>query len=189
MEEALSRSEKKRRAKGIEQLARELVNLPSQEINALPCGPLLKEEMVRAKTLKGGAQKRQLKYIAKELRQTSAEPFFAFLEEKKGSKLKENRELHELEALRESILSEAIHAVRETHGSEEKLDHTTWESETVAGAAAARFPELDTAAVRRSALRYAVTRKPVHGREVFRLLKAAMERRKFTARKEKDDGV
>lgn len=188
MEETLSRSEKKRRAKGIEQLARELVNLPPQEINALPCGPLLKEEMVRTKTLKGGAQKRQLKHIAKELRQTSAEPFFAFLEEKKGSKLKENRELHELEVLRQSILSEAIHAVRESQGSEERLDHTTWESETVAGAAA-RFPELDTAAARRSALRYAVTRKPVHGREVFRLLKAAMERRKFQPPKEKVNGV
>ena len=187
MEQSISRSEKKRLAKGIELLAQELVVLSEANIRRLPCDPAIQNELVRARTLKGGAQKRLIKYIAKELREISTDELLIFLEQKKGSKLKRNQKFHELERLRDAIITEAITDHRQIQQEGGKLDHH-WESETIAQAET-MLPDLDTVAIKKSALRYAVTRKPVHSREIFRVLKAARERLQFISSQEKHDGI
>ena len=60
MNSQLSKSEKKRRAKGIEQLVYELASLPDRVIGTLPCNQEIQEEIRSAKNLKGGAKKDSL---------------------------------------------------------------------------------------------------------------------------------
>ena len=100
MDTQLSRSEKKRRAKAVEELVTELAVLPEGEIAALPCDSDIKEEITVAGKLKGGARKRQLKYVTKLLRERPVDELFTFLARKKGSMLKEKREFQEIENFR-----------------------------------------------------------------------------------------
>ncbi|MBI4792885.1 MAG: DUF615 domain-containing protein, partial [Deltaproteobacteria bacterium] len=69
MEYSLSRTEKKRRARNLEQLGAELAELSPQEISKLPCDQFIRDEIMAVRDLKAGARKRQLKYLAKNLRQ------------------------------------------------------------------------------------------------------------------------
>ena len=71
-EYTVSRSEQKRRAKDLEKLALELCDLPDSDLQKLPCEPVLREDIKETKTLKGGARKRQIKYVAKSLREAGA---------------------------------------------------------------------------------------------------------------------
>ena len=174
----VSRSAQKRLAKQVEQLAQELVELSAAELARVPCDEPLKRDIAEARSLKGGSRKRQIKYIAKALRQSDPAPLFAFLAQSKGSKLEQNREFHELERLREAILDEAIAAYRNAREQESPFHENNWQSRVLSEAAAS-YPELEKTAVHRAASRFAVTRKPVYRREVFRLLRAAQERRRY----------
>lgn len=173
----VSRSEKKRQAKNIEEIAKELVALSPAHVKKLPADDLLKTELNSSRNLKGGALKRQIKFIAGMLRENGADEVLAFLTERKGSHLKQAGEFHELERLREDIITEVIEAREEAQRNQEHLTES-WQSETIA-VACRRFPALDSNAMHKSALRYAATRKPVHRREMFRQLHAAMERQQF----------
>ncbi|MBU0483369.1 MAG: DUF615 domain-containing protein [Proteobacteria bacterium] len=185
MDSSISRSEKKRQSKRIEELSRELCELPNSAIAKLPCEKFLKDEIIHAKTVKGGALKRQIKFIAKELRNSSPDPFFEFLELNRGSKLKKDREFHELERLRDAIITEAFAALQEARVTNRDFEfgHDNSSLHNVTS----HFPEIDIATIALSAKRYAVTRKPSHSREIFRLLKAAAEREKFSAPKQEKD--
>jgi ribosome-associated protein len=173
----VSRSEKKRQAKNIEEIAKELMTLSPAHIKKLPADELLKTELQNSRSLKGPALKRQIKYIASMLRENGADEVLAFLTERKGSHLKQTGEFHELERLREDIITEVIEAREEAQRNQEHLTEN-WQSDTIA-VACRRFPALDHNALKKSALRYAATRKPVHRREMFRQLHAAMERQQF----------
>lgn len=175
MDHEISRSEQKRRAKSLEDLATELIRLSAHEIRRLPCDDYLKNAISDANDLKTGAKKRQVKYIAKQIRQADFEPLFIFLAEQKGSKLKQNKTFHELERLRDDIITEAIEAGREAEGRNERLD-SSWNSELIR-IAAHQFPSLDQTAAKTAAINFAKSRKPVFNREIFRLLKAAMDQR------------
>lgn len=178
MDQQLSRSEQKRRAKGLEELAAELVELSATDIKRLPCEDPLKEDIRNTAAMKGPSRKRQLKFIAKQLREMDFEPLFQFLAEQKGSKLKQNKSFHELERLRDDIATEAFEAARVGEGRGDRLD-ASWQSEVIA-MAVRQFPGLDQAAVKTAAIKYARSRKPLFSREIFRLLKAAKEKSQFT---------
>lgn len=173
----VSRSEKKRQAKNIEEIAKELMALSPAHIKKLPADELLKTELQNSRGIKGPALKRQIKYIAGMLRETGSDEVLAFLAERKGSHLKQTGEFHELERLREDIITEVLAAREEAWHNHKHLTES-WQSDTIA-AACRRFPALDHDALKKSALRYAATRKPVHRRELFRQLHAAMERQQF----------
>lgn len=177
MEYSLSKSEKKRRAKNIEELATELVDLSPQEIRKLPCEDFIKNEIMAARDLKAGARKRQIKFLTKNLRELDAGPLFDFLSEKKGSNLQQKKEFHELENLRDNIINDAIAAARDAMAANEELDRH-WHSPALQSAAEL-FPKLDLDAVRISAWRYTRSRKPALSKEIFRLLKAAAERKRW----------
>ena len=186
MEENISRSEKKRRAKGVEKLVLELFELSAKEIAVLPCRAEVVDEIVAARGLRGGARKRQAKYLAKVLRQEAevAQELLIFLESRKGSKLKEDGEFHELERLRDAIINDAIvlHGEQIEAGRIRQYQHCPEDS--VVGRAideAVRIlPGLNPGELQKTALMYARTRKPVFNRELFRMLKSALERSKFT---------
>ena len=177
MHELISRSEKKRLAKNVEQLVRELIDLSQNNISRLECDSFLQKEIALAKRLKGGARKRQIKYIAKELRNTPHEPLLLFLQEKKGSKLKKNQEFHDLERLRDTIINDTLAALKmaEEEGVELEPD---WNS-TGIDSALYKLPNVNESSLRKSARIYARTRNPAHSREIFRTLKAASEQKRF----------
>ncbi len=182
MKTQLSKSEKKRRAKGIEQMVNELVNLPASVINNLPCDQEMKHEIGKTKSLKGGARKRQIKYITKLLREQPIEDLFLFLEEKKGSSLKQKRDFNELEHLRDSLINEAVQVYDQwLEGGYEDTEITLegiWESETIK-IIKSRFPGIDYKILRKLGLQFARTHNKRFSRELFRLLKAANERAQF----------
>ncbi|MBU0728608.1 MAG: DUF615 domain-containing protein [Proteobacteria bacterium] len=177
MENKTSRSELKRRAQRIEDLAQELVKLSVKNITNLPCPEYLVPEILAAQKIKGGAKKRLIKYIAKELRNIETDPILDFLEEKRGSKLKENRDFHELEHLRDTILNETIAAFDEARSQNESLS-PKWESPSLASLRET-FPDLDLLSIQQLAFRFARTRKITLNREIFRMLKGAFEKAKF----------
>lgn len=177
MDTRISRSQKKQQAKNIEQLAKELVELSESNIKHLPCDSFLQQEIINTKSLKGGAKKRQVKYIAKELRHGSPDNLLLFLEKHKGSKLKKNKEFHELERLRDMIITEVIASVKQARADNSRLSEE-WQSKAI-NSASNKLPDLNITAVQKSAIRFGITRKPVYSREIFRLLKAAAERLQY----------
>ena len=177
MDYTISRTEKKRRAKDVEKLSKELVELPPGQIASLPCDDFLKEEIRLTKTLKAGSRKRQIKYIAKELRQLPLDDLFDFLEKSKGSRLRKNIEHQDLERLRNDIIGAAIDEYNDLddHEGYFSMDRNA----PPLRQAAEMFPELDIEAIASAADNFAATRKVSQSREMFRALKAAAEKSKY----------
>jgi len=175
--EQLSRSEKKRRAKGVETLASELVKLSASEIKSLPCDDFLKSDIKEAQHMKAGARKRQIKYITKQLRELEIEPLLTVLAEKKGSKLKQNQTFHQLEHWRDNIITEAISYFHDAERDGTPFNES-W-SGPIIEKIAANFKNIDLRAIKIAAARYVKTRKPAFSREIFRIMKASYENEKF----------
>ncbi len=175
--EQLSRSEKKRRAKDIEALASELVKLSPSEVKKLDCDDFIRSDIKEAQCLKGGARKRQIKYITKQLRSLDVDPLLTFLTEKKGSKLKQNQAFQQLEHWRDNIITDAMYNY---HSAEKKglPFNESWDC-SVLDEIAANFKNLDQRAIKIAAVKYTKSRKPTFNREIFRILKAAHEGEKY----------
>jgi ribosome-associated protein len=193
MESQLSKSERKRRAKGMEQLVHELASLPEREIVALPCDQEIQEEILSAKNLKGGAKKRQLKYATKLLRDQPVEELYDFLAQKKGSLLKKNREFHELEHFRNLLINEAVQQyedMMDNNGYINENKPADFFSESVALEAIVDYlPDIDKALLKNTAIQYARTRNRKFSRELFRILKAAFEKIQYSQKQGKDNGI
>lgn len=180
MDYYLSKSEKKRRAKNIEKLAFELIVLSPTDIKKLPCEDFIKDEILETKGLKAGARKRQLKYLTKNLRQLDPEPLLDFMSQQKGSQLKQTKEFHELENLRDSIINEALEAARDAKREQVEFDRD-WPSPALE-AVREEFPDLDIQVIRQAAWRFTKSRKAGQSREIFRMLKAAAEKKQWESK-------
>ncbi|UCD65345.1 MAG: DUF615 domain-containing protein [Deltaproteobacteria bacterium] len=193
MDSQLSKSEKKRRAKGIEQLVFELAALPLGEIASLPCEQEIRDEISSAKNLKGGARKRQLKYATKLLRDMPIEDLYDFLSRKKGSMLKEKREFQELENFRNLLLTEVVKLYEETMQSngflnESEPEELLHDSETIQ-AILLHIPDIDETQLKNTAIQFAKTRNRKFSRELFRIMKAATEKAQFSQKQDQNDGI
>ena len=180
----ISRSEQKRRIKQLEQLVEETSRLPLSMIDNLPCSDEISDLFREVATLKGGARKRQVKYITKLLKneQEQIDSLYSFVSKKQGSALKKKKEFHEIEYIRDSLLNEVIEQRRIARQNHEELDED-WSSEVVAEVGR-RFPGVDEKALKRLALLFASTRSPKHSREIFRLLRASQEQEQFLREKQ-----
>ncbi len=193
MDSQLSKSEKKRRAKGIERLVSELAALPLGEIASLPCDQEIREEIGSAKNLKGGARKRQLKYATKLLRDKPAEDLYDFLARKKGSMLKEKREFQELEHFRNLLITEAVQVYEEKmhdngYVNENEPVEFLHDSEAIRDIVN-NLPEVDQVSLRNAAIQFARTRNRKFSRELFRIMKAAREKAHFSQKQDNNNGL
>lgn len=183
MEIEISKSEKKRQAKRFELVAEELAALSDRELQQLECEPELKNEILAVRGLKTGARKRQLKYLGRLLRDELPDGVYEFLEELKGSKLKMNKEFHDLEKLRDRIVADAdANHDRAVDAFEDDVADGSGRallSASLLADLAIRFPDLDLHELQATANRYARSGKVANRREIFRLLKAAAERAAF----------
>ena len=185
MEERISRSEQKRQFRQIEAVAGELSELSDPELKRLPGSAELKAEILLCRKTKAGAKKRQIKYIAKMLHNEKREDILCFLQEKKGSKLEENQFQHEVERLRDRIVDDALLAYETYRQNQDKWD-LDWQSEAIAQALH-RYPDLDERELRSAAHQYARNRGKTYYRELFRMVKAAAEKKRLNEKKEQSD--
>ncbi|MEN8134463.1 MAG: ribosome biogenesis factor YjgA [Thermodesulfobacteriota bacterium] len=183
MDYTVSRTEKKRQAKEIETLSKELAELSPAELLKLPCDDFLRQEIKAVRKLKAGSRKRQIKYIAKELRKQSIDELLNFLEERRGSHLKTNIAHKELERLKNDIIAAAL---------DEYNDRDDYEGYFFMDRKAPplkkaieMFPALNIEDLAKPAENFAATRKVGQSREIFRALKAAAEKLKFTTIRDK----
>jgi ribosome-associated protein len=193
MDSQLSKSEKKRRAKGIEQLVSELAALPPGEIRSLPCEQETRDEIGAARNLKGGARKRQLKYATKLLRDKPVDELYDLLARKKGSMLKEKREFQELEHFRNLLMDEAVQLYAERmHGDgyvNENGPVVFLHDSEILQTIAKHLPDVDQGQLKNTAMQFARTRNRKYSRELFRIMKAAAEKAQFSPKKDKGNGI
>ena len=193
MESQLSKSERKRRAKGIEKLVYELASLPHSEIKLLPCDQEIREEILSAKKQKGGAQKRQLKYVTKLLRKKPVDALYDFLAQKKGSSLQKNREFHNLEHLRNLLIDEVLQKYEDIIKNNRYIDED--DSFDILGESHAlatievQLPDIDQTLLKNTALQFARTRNKKFSRELFRVLKAESEKKQYSQKQDKENGI
>jgi len=173
MVEKISKSALKRRFKEEESAAAELAGLSDKDLKKLPVGEAVKEEIRRCRDQKGGALKRQIKHLAKVMREESVEEILAFLEARKGSKLKENKLFREAERLRDVIINEAIDSQQGCLQAG-MVWEPDWPGEII-DSVIRRYP-VDQGDLRRTVFQYVKTRIHNHNREVFRIIKAALEK-------------
>ena len=174
----ISRSEQKRRVKEIETLVVELAKLSRQVVEKCPCSQEVREFIKEADGLKGGAKKRQLKYITKLLKEEPLDELYKFLADRKGGELVKNKQFHEIEYWRDSLLNEALEAKKQC-----ATEHVEWTEQWGSKVAVSIAHELPGAAEKtllRLAYLFVQTRNPRHSREVFRYLMAIREQQRFT---------
>ena len=177
----LSRSEVKRRYKQVEQLVVELCSLPSAVVKRLPEEDRIKEMINEAAGLKGGARKRHIKYIAKLLRESPVSELYDFMEKYRGSKLKKNKQYHEVEYFRDILIDEALSYLEDCRHYNEEMEEN-WPSESVETVLNS-YPDIDKITLLRLARLFAVTHNKLHSRELFRVLRAAAERKEHSVSK------
>jgi ribosome-associated protein len=100
-----SKSARKRQAHEVEELARELVEMSAVDTAALDLGPRFMEVVARARGLRKGARKREIKHLAGMLRsnETQLEQVRSFKNGVSEYQLEEKRRHHTLERWRDGL--------------------------------------------------------------------------------------
>ncbi len=173
MTEKISRSEQKRLFKQTEDLAKELAEFTNRDLKVFPGEDEVKEAIVDCRGLKGGSRKRQIKYLAKVLRQFPMEEIYKFLENKKGSALKENQIFHQAERWRDIIINEAMEIYDDCRRNQINFE-PDWNSD-IMNDVLEEFPSLNETDVRRTVYQYVRRRNITHYRALFRMVKAAID--------------
>jgi ribosome-associated protein len=171
----ISRSEKKRIYKQVEELAREVADLSDKDLKKFPGGTVIHEEIIATRGLKGGSRKRQIKYLAKVLRQGPIEEIYLFVTSRKGSDLHAKRQFHAAERMRDTLINEAMEIHQKCLGMQVPFD-LDWESDFMAEILT-QYPYLDETELRRVIHQYVTTRDKLQYRELFRMMKAAVEQK------------
>lgn len=173
MVERISKSAQKRRFKDEESAAAELAKLSDKDLKKLEVSQTLKDEIVNCRGLKAGSLKRQIKYLAKVMRGDDVQGILDFLADRKGSKLKKNTLHREAERLRDVIINEAIEE-QQIYIRNGRIWEPDWEGEEI-DSFLARY-QVDEGDLRRTVFQYVKTRLHNHSREVFRIVKAAVDK-------------
>jgi len=172
----ISRSEQKRRMKMLEEMVAEICSLPAVLVKQLPVEGEIRDLLLQAAPLKGGARNRQIKYVTKLLKDVQVNEVYDFLAKRKGAALQEKKAFHELEYLRDALLTEAIEQQREAEANQEDFGED-WQSRVVEEIMRI-LPRIDGRAMASLAWMYARGRNPKYSREIFRQLRAARELQK-----------
>jgi len=174
----LSRSEQKRRIKQLEKLVVELAGLSAGVLKKLPVPEDVRELILEVSSLKGGARKRQIKYITKLLRSEPVDSLYDFLTKRKGDELLQTKQFHEVEYLRDRLIEEAISARRKAREQHRDLEEN-WQSSVVQDITE-ELPSVDDKGLSRLGFLFAMTRSKRHSREIFRMLQAAREQEELS---------
>jgi len=115
--EETSKSQRKRDARALFELGRDLVALDTATLNRLPLEAPLRDAIGQARDIRSRiAHKRQLQYIARVLRGMDAEPIRAALEALHTEARRQTTVLHRIEDWRDRLLAEGDAALAELLG-------------------------------------------------------------------------
>ncbi len=173
MVERISRSEQKRLLKQVEELAQEISVLTDSDLDKMDLDSEIRETVIACRGLKGGALKRQVKYLSKLMRDCSLDGIYEFMQQRKGSELKDKQKFHRAERWRDILINEALEVQQECRVEDVpfELDYDSALiydlEEEISG--------IDPMEIRRVIYSYAKTRNKTHHRELFRIIKAAIE--------------
>lgn len=111
--------------------------------------------------------------MARLIRAEQLEPIYNYLADRKGSQLKGRQREHEAERIRDLLINEAI--LDQENCRRDQCDwNMDWPSEEIP-AAARLYPGLDEKEVRKTVNSYVRSRNRLYYRELFRMVKAAMD--------------
>ncbi len=173
MSEFISRSEMKRVYKQVGELAKEVAELSDKELKTFPGGTVIHEEIIATRGLKGGSKNRQIKYLAKVLRQGPLDEIYLFITNRKGSKLHSKKQFHEAERLRDTLINEAMELHQKCLSMQIPFE-PNWEGAFVRELLA-EYPGLKEQELRQVIFQYVTTHNKFHYRELFRMMKAAVD--------------
>jgi ribosome-associated protein len=173
MTEKLSRSEQKRTFRRIEEAAAELADLSNNDLKKFSGSKEITDEIIACRGLKGGARNRQIKYLAKIMRQEPLDDIYTFLTDIKGSDLYKKGVLHEAERLRDTLINEAMEDHQRCLRAQIPWE-PVWESDIISHVVE-KYQSLNAGEIRKSVYQYVKSRNILHYRELFRMLKAAID--------------
>lgn len=173
MVEKISRSEQKRLFKQVEALAAELAALSDNDLKTFPGNEEVKKEIIGCRGLKAGSRKRQIKYLAKVLRQYPLDDIYNYLKARKGSSLQENQLFHQAERWRDVIINDAMEVYDDCR--RERLSFEPDYRSRIISEIMQELEEIDEKDLRRCAHQYVRTRNKTYYRELFRMIKAAID--------------
>ncbi len=173
MAEYLSRSEMKRIYKQVGELAKEVADLSDKELKSFPGGTVIHEEILATRGLKGGSRNRQIKYLAKVLRQGPLDEIYLFVTNRKGSKLHGKKQFHSAERLRDTLINEAMEVNKKCQSMQVPFE-PAWDSEYIPEIVAT-YHNLKEKELRTVIHQYITTHNKFHYRELFRIMKAAVD--------------
>lgn len=171
----ISRSEQKRRIKEIEKLIAELVTLPPQVLDRLPCPDDIKLLLHETGTMQGSARQRQIKYLTKLIQAQSIDELYEFVGKYRGKALAERKQLHTLEFYRDALINEALEKRQICREANAEWAEN-WTSETLMELKA-QMPEIDSRILLQLSYLFVQTRNPRYSREIFRYLRSIQEMR------------
>jgi ribosome-associated protein len=161
-EEPLSKSERKRQSDDLQRLGEALIALPDNEFDALPLPESLRDAVLLARRITAhGGLARQKQYIGKLMRKIDVAPIQAALAARSDRQRLETLRFHRIEQWRARIVDEGLPAI-------ERLSVET-------NASIDRDMLLRLAGEARSERERGAA--PRAARELFRLLREALERR------------
>ena len=112
--EEISKSQLKRDMHALQELGRQLVELPKDQFEKISLEESLHDAIVDARHIRQhDAKKRQLQYIGKIMRSTDPEPIQEQLNTIQGHSNQATQALHNIERWRDRLLEEGDHALEE----------------------------------------------------------------------------
>lgn len=180
MSDFISKSEMKRIYKQVEELAREVADLSDKELQSFPGGPVIHEEILATRGLKGGSRNRQIKYLAKVLRQGPLDEIYLFITKKRGSNLHAKKQFHEAERMRDALINEAMEFNQECLSMQVPFE-PDWESDIIREVIST-YPGIKEKELRQVVYQYVKTHNKFHYRELFRMMKAAVDLKERAAK-------
>ena len=154
-------------------LAAELAELSDNDLKKFPGNEEVKHEIIACRGLKAGSRKRQIKYLAKVVRQYSLEEIYLYLKARKGSALQANQIFHQAERWRDVIINDAMEVYDACR--RERADFEPDFHSTIIRDAIQELQDIDEKDLRRCTYQYVRTRNKTYYRELFRMIKAAIE--------------
>lgn len=186
MAELISKSEQKRIYKQVEELAREVADLSDKDLKKFPGGTVIHEEILATRGLKGGSRKRQIKYLAKVLRQGPLDDIYLFVAKRKGSSLHAKKQFHAAERVRDTLINEAMEAQQQCFSKQIPFE-PDWQSHVIPQIVD-EYPGTEEEEIRRVIYMYVKTHNKLHYRELFRVIKAAVEQKERLEKAGEGDG-
>jgi ribosome-associated protein len=109
-----SKSERKRQSHDLQALGEALIDLPQEELDALPLPDTLREAVMLARRItKHGGLYRQKQYIGKLMRKFDAEPIREAIEARQNAARTQARQFHQTERWRSRLIDEGNAALDE----------------------------------------------------------------------------